>query len=199
MRRGAEGFTVIELVMAMAISALILTVVYSSFNSAEQVRSKITVGNRAHHVVRVISSRIGRELQSLQFRTGDPDTHFSFGLQSGVQSLEFSSSASTPLASQPGLPSQIIYRLRPAQEDEAGPMVLERSEQSALTVGTPRPLRLVDGISALTFRFFADGAWTDEWDSARTGSLPQAVGMTFEREGDGPIFQTSWPIAAFRG
>ena len=100
-----RGFTVIELVVALAISALILTAVYSSFNSAEQARSRITEGNAAYHVGRVISSRISRELRSVQFRTGMPESRFRNRLQSGMESFEFSSSASTPLAAQPGLPS----------------------------------------------------------------------------------------------
>jgi type II secretion system protein J len=192
-----RGFTVLELVMALAISTLLLTVVYAAFNSTEQVRKKITSGNGAHHISRVISSRIGRELQSLQFRSGNADSRFLYNSQSGRQSLEFNSSSSTPLASQPGLPSKIVYRLRPASNDEQGPLVLERSEQSALTIGTPRALKLIDGISSLSFRFFANGQWSADWDSNQTGKLPQAVSMTFEREGDDMTFRTAWPIAAF--
>jgi type II secretion system protein J len=196
---GQRGFTVLELVMALAISTLLLTVVYTAFNSTEKVRNKITTGNSAHHISRVISSRIGRELQSLQFRAGDAESRFLYNNQSGRQSLEFNSSSSTPLASQPGLPSKIIYRLRPANNDEQGPLVLERSEQSALTVGTPRSLKLFDGISSLSFRFFANGQWTDDWDSDQTRKIPQAVSMTFERENDEFTFRTAWPIAAFGG
>lgn len=199
MMSSQRGFTVIELMMALALSALILTVVYRSFNSAEQVRSRIESGSASHHVARVISSRIGRELQSLQFRTGAPESRFRLSVQSGVQQLEFSSTASTPLASQPGLPSQIVYRLRSAGQDEQGPLVLERSEQSALTIGTPRALRLVDGISTLSFRFLTDGEWASDWDSNQTGKLPEAVSMSLEREGDDVTFRTAWPIAAFGG
>ena len=199
MSSGQRGFTVLELIVALAISALILTAVYRSFNSAEQVRSRITSGNSAHHVARVISSRLGRELQSLQFSSKNAGSRFHSGLQSGDLLLEFSSSASTPLASQPGLLSQIVYRLRPAINDEQGPLVLERSEKSALTIGTPRALRLVDGVSSLSFRFFANGQWSDDWDSDQTRKLPEAVFMTFEREGDEITFRTAWPIAAFGG
>ena len=194
-----RGFTVIELMMALAISALIMTVVYRSFNSAEQVRSRIESGNSSHHVSRVLSSRIGRELQSLQFRPGKSENSFRNSNQSGVLSLEFSSSASTPLSTQPGLPSRIVYRLRPAAGDEQGPFVLDRSEQSALTIGTARALRMVDGISSLSFRFFSAGQWSDDWDSDQTGSLPQAVSMTFELQDEEITFRTAWPIAAFGG
>ncbi len=197
MKNSQRGFTVLELMMAMAISALILTVVYSAFNSAEQARSKISSGNSAHHIARVISSRIGRELQSLQFRTGDPVSRFRYSLQSGEHLLEFSSSASTPLAAQPGVLSQMVYRLRPASDEEQGGLVLERSEKSALTIGSPRELKLVDGLKSLSFRFFANGAWTDEWDSDQTLTLPEAVEMTFELEKDDLTFRTAWPIAAF--
>ena len=199
MRSCQRGFTVIELMMALAISALILTVVYRSFNSAEQVRSRIESGNASHHISRVISSRLGRELLSLQFRKGDAGSRFYSTVQSGDLQFEFSSSASTPLASQPGLLSKINYRLRPAREDEQGPLVLERSEQSVLTIGTPRALRLVDGVSSLSFRFFAQGEWSNDWDTDQTNALPEAVSMTFEREGEDRVFRTAWPIAAFEG
>ena len=89
MRSCQRGFTVIELMMALAISALILTVVYSSFNSAEQVRSRIEVGNASHHISRVISSRLGRELLSLQFRKEEADSRFHSTVQSGDRLLEF--------------------------------------------------------------------------------------------------------------
>lgn len=199
MRACQRGFTVIELMMALAISALILTVVYSSFNSAEQVRSRIESGNASHHISRVISSRLGRELLSLQFRKGDNGSRFHSTVQSGDLLFEFSSSASTPLAAQPGLLSRIVYRVRPAQDEEQGPMVLERSELSALTIGTPRALRLVDGVSLLSFRFYANGEWSDDWDTDQSNALPESVSMTFEREGDEITFRTAWPIAAFEG
>lgn len=199
MNRSERGFTVIELLMALAISALLLTVVYRSFNSVEQSRSQITSGSAAHHAGRVISSRIGRELLSLQFRAGDPESRFYNSLESGVQLLEFSSSASTPLSTRSGMPSRIAYRLRPASGEERGPFVLERSERSVLSIGEARSLRIVDGVGSLSFRFYADGRWQADWDSDQTGELPESVAMTVELQGDDLTFRTAWPLAAFGG
>ena len=66
------------------------------------------------------------------------------------------------------------------QQATDGSQVLLRSErprQSAAEPADDRMMRLAPDVAELSLRFFASGAWQEEWD-ARQNGLPQLVKIT---------------------
>ena len=81
--RNEKGFTLVEVLVALAVTALMLTAVYQTVSSAANAREKLAVENARHHAARIIFERIGRELQSLHFVADDERTRFSGGIGGG--------------------------------------------------------------------------------------------------------------------
>ena len=201
MRCSAQrGFTVIELMIALAIAAMMLTLVYQSALSVTTAREQLAVDGARYRAARVITDRLGRELRSLQFRGVDASLAFTATGSTEQAEIAFTSLASTPLARLPGMPARISYRLRPATADESGPYVLERLEKGSLQLGESRHIRMLQGITSLSFRFYADGTWRSGWNSLELNRLPDIVSMELAiGESPATTFRTAWDIQATGG
>jgi len=196
--RRETGFTLIELLVAMTVTALLLTAVYQSVVSVRKATVQATAGNAAHHRARLLADRLGRELLSLQVRRAETATWLVVTGQGDQPELTFTSSASSPLAGAPGVPSRISYSLRAATVDETGPYVLQRSEGSVLSLSEPRQLRFIDGIRQLHWRFLVAGTWQDTFEATADQLLPAAVSVFLE-SADGTAFRTAFVVAAAGG
>ena len=192
--RSENGFTLVEVLVALAVTALLLTAVYQTVSSAASARQQLAVENGRHHAARIVFERIGRELQSLHFVATDARTRFTGG--DDQELLSFTSTASTPLAKEPGLPARISYRLEKTPEAKVSTDRLYRTESAALTIDTGRAYRMADDVGFLEIRFLAKGQWTDRWDSSTEQTLPDAVALTLAigQEDDREIFRTAWQI-----
>jgi len=192
--RREKGFTLVEVLVALAVTAMLLTAVYQTVSSAASARQQLAVENSRHHAARIVFERIGRELQSLHYVASDARTRFTGG--DDQELLSFTSTASTPLAKEPGLPARISYRLEKAPESNSSTNRLFRTESAALTIDTGRAYRLADDLGFIEIRFLANDRWTDRWDSSTEQTLPDAVALTLAigPEDDRDIFRTAWQI-----
>jgi len=191
--RSDAGLTVIELLVALTITTLLLTAVYRTVTATGQARVRTEAGNAAHHRARLLADRLDRELLSLA--TGnDSQTWLSLSGRSDQQELVFTSYASTPLAGQPGMPARIDYSLRRAEEDEAGPYVLQRGEASALALDPQKPQRFFDGVKTLHLQCLVNGVWVDTFTPSGQQKQPQAVSFQLETA-DGYSFRSAFTVA----
>ena len=190
------GFTLVEVLVALTVTALLLIAVYQTVSSAANAREKLVVENARHHAARIIFERIGRELQSLHFVADDERTRFSGGIGGGdMELLSFTSTASTPLAMEPGLPARINYRLE-VTGDSTTAYRLTRTESAALAIGESRAYKLADDLSDIEIRFLSNGSWINRWDSAGEQGLPEAISLALVigPEGNQDQFRTTWSI-----
>ena len=73
-RRAAGGFTLIELMLAIAILALITTLMWSSFSQASKNKKRIEAQQERTHTVRTALLRMARELEmSFLSESEEPD------------------------------------------------------------------------------------------------------------------------------
>ncbi len=191
-----KGFTLVEVLVALTVTALLLTAVYRTVGSATAARERLAVENARHHMARIAFERIGRELESLHFVADDGGYRFSGGIDGGdTELLGFTSTASTPLATLPGVPARISYRLEAIAVGGRTEYRIHRVESSSLAMAEGRPYRLADGLSAVEIRFLSGGRWVDRWDSQATQAPPEAVALTLRAGGnDATVFRTTWRI-----
>lgn len=179
-----RGFTLIEILVAISILAIILTSVYGIFSSVSVARGRLDADSEDYHRARVIFDRLGRELRGSHFRPGNPALAFSSTAQDNdtLQALELTTTAASPLSLGGVGISRVFYRLVPDQEDPARRMVLLRSEQPAYLPANNQfdagMMRLAAGIETLSMRFYAHGQWQTSWNSHTSGGLPEMVELT---------------------
>jgi general secretion pathway protein J len=195
-----KGFTLVEILVAVAMVALLLTTVYGVFNSVSDAKQRLEAESEGYHQARVLFDRIGRELRGAYFDKDKKDTRFLGGTTTDKYPyLELSTTAGTPYGGRQGGISVVRYELRPDPEAGKGEdtRVLMRNEYSYFnTAGADRVgYRLTAGIGEMKVRFYSKGQWVEDWN-ARTDGLPELVEVTLSLpvEGKQVVFRTAYDI-----
>lgn len=180
-RRGIRGFTLIEVLVAISLLAIVLTSVYGIFSSVSATKVRLDSDSAEYHLARVVFDRLGRELRGAYYRRGDQSTLFRGGVNAqGEAFLELTTTAVTPLSATGTGIAEVRYRLAADSESIESRKVLlrgERPRQSATIAVDDRMMRLAPDVASLSLRFHSNGNWKDEWD-ARQDGLPQLVEIT---------------------
>lgn len=173
MTRREAGFTLVEMLVAISVTAFLLLTVYGVFASVSGAREKIETEGETFHLARVIFDRIGREVRGAYWTPQNPRTRFSSGLNEENQPfLEFSTTTATPQSG--GGIVLVRYELR-QDSIESGRMTLVRQERPMFVdeFRDTDQLALATTLDSLNFRFFAQDTWRDAWSGAE--GLPQLV------------------------
>lgn len=173
--RTAPGFTLIEVLIAISIIAILLTTVYGIFTSVSGTKDRLDADSAAYHRARVIFDRLGREIRGAYYRPGHQDSIFRGGTDdAGDLFLELSTTAVSPLSEQGTGFALVRYRIGPDEENDGQSLVIERSEEALLgrsqdTPENPDMMRLSPGIREFALSFYAAGEWHDSWNAATDG------------------------------
>jgi len=176
--RAQRGFTLIEMMLAIGVLALILAMLASSFSTIAH--------TKVHAEGRLMVDREGRALlwqltKELRNAVQTPYTasnvalfgngHMSSGVP--VDTLTMSTFSGGHRKALTGMtPETIVSYTLTSNPDQQGWYVLQRSQQSGLLTGSvaPQTTTLAGNILSLHFRYFDGQRWGESWESS---SLPQ--------------------------
>jgi len=198
MNRRQQGFTLIEVLVAVSISAILLVSIYGVFTSMSSAKTRLETEGEGYHLARVIFDRIGREIRGSFEDRQSPETRMSGGLdEHGTPFLALATTAGTPRQGEsPGI-VLVRYEVRRETDGDKDELALMRSEQPA-TAGDAAPpaYRLAGGLDTLQLRFLADGEWREQWPFDGAGGPPQAVELTLAVRVDGRVipFRSSFEV-----
>jgi len=172
----SRGFTLIEILVALAVASLLLLAVYGAFSPLARARDQVEKSEATYHQARVLFDRLGRELRSIPLNKLPNEQLLSGGSdERGRPFLQLVSSAATPLGGVPGGVANLSYRLAEDPLGENGALALFRSEQPRQEVQeADLGQRLISGVKSFQPRFFDGSTWFDSWSAGNSG-LPQAV------------------------
>jgi len=196
--RRQHGFTLVEILVAVIVTALLLTTIYGVFISVSEARRRIEADSEIYHRARVIFDRIGREIHGTYWSAENRRSSFAGGLdEQNRPFLELSTTTATPQSGGGGI-VLVRYLLRDDPENEET-RELVRLERPLFTdqFREGNALRLASGITGLSLRFYSAGNWQDSWD-ATGGGLPQLIEFTLTQPSEnGPVtFSTTFGVAA---
>jgi prepilin-type N-terminal cleavage/methylation domain-containing protein len=177
-RSAPRGFTLIEMMLAIGVLALILTMLASAFSTIAH--------SKVHAEGRLMVDREGRSLlwqltKELRNAVQTPYTVSNVALfGSGhmgngapIDTITMSTFSGGHRRALTGLtPETIVTYNLIANPDQQGWYLLQRSQQSVLltTAVTPQTTTLANNILSLHFRYFDGQRWGESWESS---SLPQ--------------------------
>ncbi len=201
-RNHSAGFTLIEVLLAVALTSLVLLAVYGVFASVDGTRRRLSDDSEAYHRARVIFDRIGREVRGAYLVPGNVET-FLEGRGGDIRepSLTLTTTATTPQGNGGGL-SQVRYEWLEDPENSRETLVLMRRER-----GVQQPeerdeegYRLASGIEEAYLRFHDGTEWKDNWDSRSQGP-PQRVEIAMRiRSGEIAVpFRSSFELPVIQG
>lgn len=159
-----KGFTLLEVLVAIALASLLLTSIYGVFSTSSIAKEQVEKKSSALHLVRVLSDRLDRELLGLALNNHAGKAILTGGTNDRAEPyLELLTSSSG--GPQPGM-RWVNYRLGPDQDER---VTLWRSEKSLNAQTEAAEERLAQGIDRLAFSFFDGTNWRNSWDGLADG------------------------------
>ena len=194
--RAQRGFTLIEMMLAIGVLALILSMLASSFSTIAH--------SKVHAEGRLMVDREGRALlwqltKELRNAVQTPYTSsnvalFGSGHQNGgvaVDTISLSTFNGGHRRALTGMtPETIVTYNLTANPDQQGWYFLNRSQQSGLLTSTvsPQTTVLANNVLSLHFRYFDGQKWGESWESPsqpRGRQLPVAVAVQIQMAAPG--------------
>lgn len=182
-----KGFTLLEVLLAVVIGAMVLTVLYASFFQIIKAKESAENTIELYHEANTVFSRMTKDLQAAYLRGKVFSDSITYPYSSFVGAKEGDQSFMrfTSLSREPGIKSkdsdqaEISYYLEPIPQSDL--FLLIRSENPRIGTdsgGIQYPIS--EHIVEFNLTYISDNVEgpVEEWDSSQTGSLPKAVQVT---------------------
>ncbi len=170
-----NGFTLIEVMVAVAVMGIILLVAYHSISATSETVQQVSNAADIQHSARVILGRLAEELVSTDWSEDSRDAVF-IGVDGNddgrpADSLRFRSRAhmrSGQDARESDL-NVLVYTLHNKK-------LLRQEEHNLLSLSDATLERdEILGVASVNFRYWDGSAWRDDWYAERAKGLPVAV------------------------
>jgi len=173
-----QGLTLVELMVALAVAAVVLVMVQGVFLNAGTLRETSRSESARYHRSRVFFDRLARELGSALYRKGHP--YAQFALKNGEEMrLEFATFASSPGVAGRSLgATMIVYRWH-AVDDGSGYELLRLERPLQASIEQADEQRLASGLDEVQLRCYDGQNWLKEWNSQESMQLPQLLEVSF--------------------
>ncbi|NOZ70087.1 MAG: prepilin-type N-terminal cleavage/methylation domain-containing protein [Deferribacteres bacterium] len=185
-----KGFTLIEVLISLALLTIVLGALYSSFFSVQRAVDRFDDVSLKYHEARTALDIMRREIEAALLknpRTADDTVNDAtvkaafvirdrdiFG--SNTSSLEL-----TAYSFRGNNPKTVSYYV----EKEDGRLNLKKTETLPLLPSKGYTMEVVEDIEGFTVETLFNNKWVKTWDTADTGRLPDVVRVTIEFDDNG--------------
>jgi prepilin-type N-terminal cleavage/methylation domain-containing protein len=176
--RAPRGFTLIEMMLAIGVLALILTMLASSFNtiahSKVHAEGRLMVDREGRALLWQMTKELRNAVQT-GYQPSDVALYGKGRMGAGmpIDTITLSTFSGGHRRAITGLTPEwiVTYNLTP-NRGQPGWYTLQRSQQSGLLTNTvaTQAIVLADNVLSLHIRYFDGNVWGESWDS---GSLPR--------------------------
>lgn len=185
------GFTLLEVLIAVAILSVIVTMIYTSFSTAGRNVEAAEAKRDRTDLARTLMSKLSNDITNAYYNPLMSETIF-YGKQSTTAQGEqrYDSISLTTLTNWRKPDSkesdlwEVGYRFNDQPDNNTRVMV--RNEKRELGKDQPPPLEggtdfiVTDRIKGFRLRYSNGIAWADEWDSRVLHTLPKSVEIALE-------------------
>ena len=179
-----DGFTLMEVLIAIAILAIVLSTVYESFVQTRKAIGKTEASIEELRGVRAAFSRMMQDV-SMAFLVKDNDRTFFKGTDDHSEgypndSIDFTSYSNRMRNKDAKESDQTEVGYYMKRGNEGGSVLMKRVKRRI----DDNPgyggdsFEITEDIVGLNFRYLDSGAWADSWDSSVNKTIPQAVEIT---------------------
>lgn len=200
----ARGFTLVEMILAIGVAAIVLIVINSVFFSALHLRQATTDAVDAATPVDLALNTMRRDLQgavpprpngilSGDFRVGDVTT---IGVSEPVAVEMFTTTGAIDDKEPWGDVQRVTYELKdPVNRDTPGKDLIRGVTRNLLTEQTPTvdEQYMMSGVGSITVECYDGTAWLPNWDTSDVSSantnLPVAVRVKIQMAGNNNLLE----------
>ena len=186
-----KGFTLIEVLLAIFIGSIVLTVLYASFFQINRAKDRIEEELELYHEARIIMSKITKDLATafprglINSQSTNITTPFFYGVEDGQNSkLSFTSLSRTPAQdARESDQSEISYFLEPIEDSDLFALVRRDNPTFEPETGGTQ-YAISERIAGFNLTYLPKisetgetQGYSTEWNSTETLSLPAAVNV----------------------
>lgn len=183
-KRRRSGFTLLELILAMTVTAIVSAALFTSLSGAFKARRQVEDHLSGREAARSVMMTMRSDLQCVPPAGGRVRGVFIGEDESGMNSVD--SDVLTFVTANPKLKSsqdfadlrQIELRLLESNDDPDHYVLARLVTGNLLATQTPQPdvQILARRVISLNLQYFDGGEWVDEWDSTQLeNQIPTAV------------------------
>ncbi|MBI4826898.1 MAG: prepilin-type N-terminal cleavage/methylation domain-containing protein [Nitrospirae bacterium] len=188
-----NGFTIIELLVSLAILVIVLGAVYATFFSIQRALDRFNNISMKYHEARTALDIMRREIESSYFDPSNPGDEAKTGTrpQFSFKDKDIFGKDSSDLNltsfSLTGIALNISYRI----EAEDGSLKLMKQESQTFQPSKGYTLEMMNGIESFTVEASFQRKWVKVWDAEQTGKLPDMLRITIAFDDNGKIVSLS--------
>ena len=180
------GFTLLELLVALALLVIIAAAVYGSYFTVIRGRDSATAGMESLRETAATLAQLRREISSALYRREDKRLSFvvedrdQFGKP--ASNLTFTTLGMTRSGDSPSSDlREVSYRPR----EKEGRLLLARSEKELFFKMEPQQYPQMEELEGFLVECDDNGKWVRSWDTTLNGKLPDGVRITLTvKEGE---------------
>lgn len=183
-RMQRNGFTLLEILIALSILAIVLTVLFKTFQATLTAVAAVDEETEVYRMARIAMDLIGTDLRSTYWREDEPRTSFT-GVDGGegdaaADSLQFAALVNQTVATggEGVALASVGYHLTAmdAAESEPGaPTLFYLMRDAVGSAGAAERVDVGERVVGFNLRYFQAGIWHDALDSAAAKKIPEAV------------------------
>ena len=184
-----SGFTLLELLIATAVGAVVLIVIQTTFFGALRLHNTTHERIDADLVLHRTLSIVRRDFSGLMMPGGTLAGQLQTSNFSSLNEGSYGERVTPDLFTNSGKidgwnpfsdVQMVAYYLAAASGDAAGKDLVRVVTRNLLPVqdSVPESQILLHGVDAVTTSFYDGSGWIDTWDSTETSTLPRALKMS---------------------
>lgn len=175
------GFTLVEMLVAVSLLALIGVLGWRGLNNIQQASTRLTEMAASWQALALVGERIGRDVRQAMRLNGLQVDGQSLPAWQVVNTEKMAQIGFVRVGESDGLPTRLAYQW---QEGQLDLLLWSAPDTSAPS----RRYSLLSGIEHLEFAVLdRQGRWLDRWPAVPSQNLPRALRLRFDVVGLGRI------------
>lgn len=185
--RSQAGFTLLEVLIALALLAVIASAVYGTYFTLFKGKETTIAGMEERRALRETLDTLRRELSGAWFRSNNQ--HLRFAVEDrdhfGKPASRLAFATMAPPAP-PGMPVSDQVAVTYSVVEKGEQLTLARSSQGVQLDEEPLDYPQMENIEGFLVECSADGSkWVRSWDTGINGTMPKAVRVTLQLRENG--------------
>ncbi len=186
----SKGFTLIEVLISLAILTILLGALYSSFFSVQRAVSRFDSVSLKYREARTALDIMRREIEAALLKNPRTDDDMKAKAEFVIRDRDIfgkntSSLELTAYSFKGNNPKTVSYYV----EEKDGRLNLEKTETPSVILSKGYTMEIIDGIEGFTVEILFNNKWVKTWDTAETGRLPDVVRVSIEFDDNGRIIK----------